>query len=497
MANAFTPVLDSLMSSYPMTLLHASGNHVGLPENQMGNSEVGHVTIGGGRIIPQDLVKISDSINNKSLFNNLRLTKLILNLETTNTDLHLIGLCSDGGVHSHINHLLDLINFLKDKSINNIYIHVITDGRDTNPYSGIDFIKQISVYIEKISNIRIATIMGRYYAMDRDSRWSRIEKAYNILINNHSISPLNPINFIQDQYNNSFSDEFIVPTRISKGNIKSHDSILFFNYRSDRMRQLLQALVKDDFKGFIRNKIVDLNILTFTKYDNSLSVYEIFEPNSVNNFLGEIISKNRLKQFRIAETEKYAHVTYFFNGGVEEPFRKIGEDRELVPSPKVSTYDLVPEMSADDLTSSVIKALDKKTYSLIIINYANPDMLGHTGNYNAAIKAMEIIDQSIGKLVDTIGKYKGLLIITADHGNVEYMIDANNKPHTSHTTNLVPFILIESEKNKISGHGGQVKLKSNGSLADIAPTILDIMGLKQPIEMTGKSLIHKPDYEIL
>nr|YP_010337362.1 phosphoglycerate mutase [Pulvinaster venetus]UNJ16947.1 phosphoglycerate mutase [Pulvinaster venetus] len=492
--NASTPILDSLINNYPMTFLHASGEYVGLPKNQMGNSEVGHVSIGGGRIIPQDLVKISNAIEDKSFFLNNQLISIFEKLEINQNSLHLIGLCSDGGVHSHIAHLFALINFATRYRLQNIYIHIITDGRDTNPFSAINFVNTISKYINDALNINIVTIMGRYYAMDRDSRWARTEQAYNILINDDNFIPTTPAEYISKNYDNSISDEFILPIRVNKGAIKSGDAIIFFNYRPDRMRQLVQAFAKDNFKGFTRNLIQNLNIATFTQYDSSLPVSVIFKPNLLNNFLGEIVSQHSLKQLRISETEKYAHVTYFFNGGVEEPFS--GEDRELIASPKVATYDLAPEMSSDELTRSVIKALEKNYYSLIIINYPNPDMLGHTGNYKAALNAMEIVDECIGKLVDAVGKANGLLIITADHGNIECMLDEKNQPHTSHTTNLVPFLFIEGEQNRVNAHGGKVKLRSNGSLVDIAPTILDIMNLGKPQEMTGISLIEESNYEL-
>lgn len=321
--NASTPILDSLINNYPMTFLHASGEYVGLPKNQMGNSEVGHVSIGGGRIIPQDLVKISNAIEDKSFFLNNQLISIFEKLEINQNSLHLIGLCSDGGVHSHIAHLFALINFATRYRLQNIYIHIITDGRDTNPFSAINFVNTISKYINDALNINIVTIMGRYYAMDRDSRWARTEQAYNILINDDNFIPTTPAEYISKNYDNSISDEFILPIRVNKGAIKSGDAIIFFNYRPDRMRQLVQAFAKDNFKGFTRNLIQNLNIATFTQYDSSLPVSVIFKPNLLNNFLGEIVSQHSLKQLRISETEKYAHVTYFFNGGVEEPFRAV------------------------------------------------------------------------------------------------------------------------------------------------------------------------------
>nr|YP_009369877.1 2 3-bisphosphoglycerate independent phosphoglycerate mutase [Boldia erythrosiphon]ARO90565.1 2 3-bisphosphoglycerate independent phosphoglycerate mutase [Boldia erythrosiphon] len=492
--NANTPVLNALLSNYPVTFLHCSGKHVGLPDKQMGNSEVGHVTMGGGRIIPQDLVKIAISIEDYSFFSNPVLHKACKKVEHNDSSLHIIGLCSNGGVHSHIDHLFSLIDLARQKLVKRVCLHIITDGRDTPPFSGINFVERISNYIKEDNHINIVTITGRYYAMDRDSRWARTEQAYNIFTNDENTILIDPVELIAQYYNKSISDEFIVPSRVNKGAIKSGDAIIFFNYRPDRMRQLAQAFSKSNFKGFSRERISDLLVITFTQYDSLLDIPFVFKPNKLTNFLGEIVSKNNLKQFRIAETEKYAHVTYFFNGGIEEPF--LGEDRELVPSPKVATYDITPAMSALQVTQKVIKALEKNCYSLIIINYANPDMLGHTGNYEATIAAMETVDKCIGQLLENISKFNGLLILTADHGNAECMLDENNNPHTSHTNNRVPFLLIEGEMNKITGHGGQVHLKKEGSLIDIAPTILDILKLQKPLEMTGTSLIELASYEI-
>nr|YP_010337171.1 phosphoglycerate mutase [Pseudoerythrocladia kornmannii]QUE28252.1 pgmA [Pseudoerythrocladia kornmannii]UNJ16756.1 phosphoglycerate mutase [Pseudoerythrocladia kornmannii] len=492
--NASTPILDSLLNHYPTTFLEASGESVGLPEGQVGNSEVGHTTIGAGRVIRQELVRISKSIQDKSFFQNKILIKTCLCLEKTQKSLHLVGLCSDGGVHSHIDHLLALIQLTQAYNLPAVYIHFIADGRDTGQYSATSFLDKIHNQINNLDNVHIATITGRYYAMDRDCRWNRTEESYNTLTQNIKIQNLTAKEVINTFYEKGISDEFLPPTRIKAGAIEEGDGLIFFNYRPDRMRQLLQSFAKPKFKGFQRDLIANIQIATFTQYVSSLPISIIFPPNQLNNFLGEIVSKKFLKQFRISETEKYAHVTYFFNGGVEEPF--FGEDRELISSPKVATYDLTPEMSAEEITNSLIRALNKKCYSFIVVNYANPDMLGHTGNLQATIKAMEIVDQQIGLLLDAVSRVNGTLLLTADHGNAECMYDVLGKPHTSHTINQVPFICIEGEGNKITGHGAAVVLRQNGSLADIAPTILDLLELPQPVEMTGKSLISPVFYDV-
>nr|BED43117.1 phosphoglycerate mutase [Pyropia sp. Myanmar_A]BED43314.1 phosphoglycerate mutase [Pyropia sp. Myanmar_B]BED43511.1 phosphoglycerate mutase [Pyropia sp. Myanmar_C] len=493
---AKTPTIDSLIDAYPNTLLTASGQEVGLPEGQMGNSEVGHTTIGGGRIIQQDLVKIGNSIIDKSFFNNSQLNSACEHANYNQASLHLIGLCSNGGVHSHINHLLALIDLADSKQILNLYIHLITDGRDTSSNSAKYFIKVVEDYIKHKKFATISTICGRYYAMDRDFRWSRTQAAYNIFtsINSKNANePINYIDLIDYYYNRGISDEFIPPSRINVGSIQNNDAIIFFNFRPDRMRQIVQSFVQKPFNCFDTKSLKNLYVVTFTNYDESLNTGIAFQPQVLNNFLGEVLYKHGLKQFRVSETEKYAHVTYFFNGGTEEPFP--GEDRELVSSPSVTTYDLSPDMSAELVTQKSITAINKAIYSCIIINYANADMLGHTGKLKQTIQSIETVDKCITKLFDAVIKINGTLIITADHGNAECMFTDEGNPCTSHTTNLVPLILIEGEKESISGHGGQVKLRDNGSLADIAPTILDILHLKKPKEMTGRSLIVNSKYE--
>jgi len=423
---ASTPTIDKLWKKYPHTLLNASGKDVGLPKKQMGNSEVGHTTIGAGRIINQDLVRISKSIEDQTFFHDLTIHKAFIKAYSNQRKIHLIGLCSDGGVHSHINHLIALIKIAQTYKKTETCIHIITDGRDTKPNKAKDFIKVILHYIKDHQHIHICTISGRYYSMDRDCRWTRTEKAYNILINNTINNTTNPLDVINKNYQEGITDEFITPTRIYKGNIENNDSIIYFNFRPDRIRQILHAFAKKSFKGFNVKSIHNINFTTFTQYDSSLALEVVFPPQPKNLFLGEIISQHNLKQLRLAETEKYAHVTYFFNGGREEPFP--GEDRELIASPQVETYDLAPQMSAYNLTESVIKAIKKNIYHLIIINYANPDMVGHTGNLHATIEAVSVIDQCIKKLVEQVKIAQGTLIITADHGNAEYMLDQENKP---------------------------------------------------------------------
>nr|YP_009391389.1 phosphoglycerate mutase [Platysiphonia delicata]ARW59533.1 phosphoglycerate mutase [Platysiphonia delicata] len=481
---AKTPTMDYLWKNYPHTLLSASGQSVGLPKNQMGNSEVGHTTIGSGRIINQDLVRIDKSIENKQFFQNKTIHDTCRIIKENNSKLHIIGLCSNGGVHSHIKHLKALVELVVEYK-NEVCLHLITDGRDTAPKIAISFLNEIQELIKNFSNVKICTISGRYYSMDRDCRWSRTEKFYKILTEDNSTynkKDLNYTEIIKTYYQDEISDEFIPPTRIKPGKISDNDGIIFFNFRPDRIRQLLHCLAKENFKGFTTKKLVNLTLTTFTEYDSSLNIPQAFPAEYKKNFLGEIISNAGLKQLRLAETEKYAHVTYFFNGGAEEPFP--GEDRELIPSPKVETYDLKPQMSAYEITNSLINAINKNIYDIIIVNYANPDMIGHTGNMKATRQAIEVIDNCINKIIDTVKEKKGTLVITADHGNADLMLDKENKPCKSHSTNLVPFIVMET-KNDIFIN----KLKKHGSLADIAPTILNILELKAPAEMDGKSLV--------
>lgn len=493
-ALAKTPVMDSLLEVYPQTLINASGKAVGLPNGQMGNSEVGHLNIGAGRVVPQELVRISDAVEDGSIFQDSTLKEICHNVIKSEGKLHLMGLCSDGGVHSHIDHLLGLLDLAKLHGVSEVCVHVITDGRDTNPNDGINYVKTIEEYIAKIGVGKIVTVCGRYHAMDRDRRWDRVKKAYDLYTIDGTGDGRTAVQVIEDSYKENINDEFIEPTRIAQGAVESGDGVIFYNFRPDRARELCYAFTMDDFKGFERKKIENLHFVTFTQYDPNLPVKVVFEPQLLTNILGEVIANAGLKQFRTSETEKYPHVTYFFNGGLEQPLE--GEDRELVQSPMVSTYDKAPAMSAVELTQVASKAINKGIYAFVVINYANPDMVGHTGKLEEAKSAIETVDNCLGKLLRAINQVGGTVLITADHGNAEYMKDENGNPWTAHTTNQVPFILVEGEGRKIIGHGGNVKLRENGKLADIAPTILDILQLPKPQEMTGESLIKKSEYEV-
>ncbi|BAQ63014.1 2,3-bisphosphoglycerate-independent phosphoglycerate mutase [Geminocystis sp. NIES-3708] len=493
-ALAKTPVMDSLLEVYPNTLINASGKAVGLPNGQMGNSEVGHLNLGAGRVVPQELVRISDAVEDGSIFKNPVLEEVCHSVLQSKGKLHLMGLCSDGGVHSHVDHLLGLLDLAKLQGISDVCVHVITDGRDTNTQVGVNYVKAIEEHIKKIGIGKIVTVCGRYYAMDRDRRWDRIKKAYDLYTNEDQGDGRSALQVIEDSYEQNINDEFIEPTRIAKGAVNSGDGVIFYNFRPDRARQICYAFTMDDFNGFEREKIDNLSFVTFTQYDPSLPVKVAFEPQQLTNILGEVIANAGLKQFRTSETEKYPHVTYFFNGGLEQPLE--GEDRELVQSPMVSTYDKAPAMSAEELTMVGSKAIAKRIYSFIVINYANPDMVGHTGKLDKAQQAIETVDTCVGKLLSAINQVGGTAIITADHGNAEYMKDEDGNPWTAHTTNQVPFILVEGEGRKIIGHGGNVQLRENGKLADIAPTILEILQLPKPKEMTGESLIQKSEYQV-
>lgn len=493
-ASAKTPIFDSLKTAYPNTLIRTSGKDVGLPDGQMGNSEVGHLNLGAGRIVPQELVRISDAVEDGSLFHNGDLSDICEKVRSSGKKLHLVGLCSEGGVHSHLLHLFGLLDLAKLNAIGDVCIHVITDGRDTTPKEANSVISKIQAHIAKVGIGRIATISGRYYAMDRDRRWDRVKKAYDIMTTEEAIDRRSATEVIEGFYAQDITDEFIPPTRIAPGAVEPGDGIIFFNFRPDRARQLVYAFVRPDFAGFERELITPLQVVTFTQYDPNLDVKVAFKPQNLTNILGEVIAEKGLRQFRTAETEKYPHVTYFFNGGLEIPFE--GEERKLIQSPMVATYDRAPAMSAEEVTESVCEAVAEGVYSLIVVNYANPDMVGHTGNLDAAIEAIETVDRCLGKLIETIGKAGGTTLITADHGNAEYMKDENGNPWTAHTTNPVPFILLEGEKRKIPGHGTEVKLRDDGRLADVAPTILEILNLPQPKEMTGISLIQPAGFEV-
>ncbi len=485
---ANTPIMDALLHAYPNTLISASGSDVGLPDGQMGNSEVGHLTIGSGRIIQQELVRITNIIKNNKLNKVTELEKLAIKLKNNNGTLHITGLCSDGGVHSHIDHLLGLIRWASDKGLKKLAIHVITDGRDTPSQSACKYLTQIQDCIDQHGVGEIASICGRYWVMDRNLLWDRTKKAYlNFTDPNLLPEKTTPEKYIKESYDQNITDEFIEPARLTENFLKNGDALISFNFRPDRARQIIKSLSEDNFNEFKREFKPKLDILTFTQYEANLPVKIAFPPESLNNFIGQIVSENGLKQYRTAETEKYPHVTYFFNGGVEIPLP--GEERHLIPSPRVATYDMAPEMSAKELTISCSNAIRSGKYSFIVINFANPDMVGHTGNMNAAIKAIETVDECIGKIVDATGEMGGSILITADHGNAEVMKGSNGEPWTAHTTNKVPLIFIEGEKRKIPNLGNEISLRDNAGLSDIAPTILQLLNLPVPKEMTGKSLI--------
>jgi 2,3-bisphosphoglycerate-independent phosphoglycerate mutase len=486
-AQAKTPNIDSLWAAYPHTLIDTSGRAVGLPDGQMGNSEVGHLNIGAGRIVPQELVRISDAVKDGSILENPALVKVCEDVKERQSKLHLLGLCSDGGVHSHVDHLIGLLQLAREQNLTEVCLHVITDGRDTDPRDGLLAVQKIEDAIAEIGVGKIVTVSGRYYALDRDNRWDRVKLAYDVMTQAGEGNGETATTLLKNSYAQDKTDEFINPTRIAPGAIESGDGVIFFNFRPDRSRQLTSALVNPKFTGFIRTQITPLTVATFTQYDSTLPVLVAFEPQQLQNLLGETIAERGLQQFRVAETEKYAHVTYFFNGGREQPLA--GEDRELIPSPQVSTYDRAPAMSAATVTNVVLSAIAKQKYALIVVNYANPDMVGHTGKMEPTIQAIETVDACMGKLLEGVGKVGGTTIITADHGNAEYMCDEAGNPWTAHTTSQVPFILIEGEGRQLQGHGTDVLLREDGKLADIAPTILEILQIPQPVEMTGKSMV--------
>jgi len=488
--SAHTPIMDSLWHAYPHTLINASGSDVGLPEGQMGNSEVGHLTIGSGRIIQQELVRISNVVKNGQLENIHDLKEMAASLKKKNSTLHIMGLCSDGGVHSHIDHLLGLIKWASDNNIKKVAIHIITDGRDTPAKSASKFLNQIESCIKKFNTGKIASICGRYWIMDRNHLWERTEKAYaNLTDPNIKVTDISPADYIKNSYDKNITDEFIEPIRISENHLKDGDSLICFNFRPDRARQIIKSLSEKDFSEFERKIFPNLDLVTFTQYDSSFPVKVAFPPESLNNFIGQVVSENGLKQYRTAETEKYPHVTYFFNGGVEIPLP--GEERHLIPSPRVPTYDMEPAMSAEELSISCTKAIKSGNYAFIVINFANPDMVGHTGNMNATIKAIETVDKCMGQIVNATGEMGGSILITADHGNAELMKGPSGEPWTAHTINKVPLIFIEGEKRKIPNMGNEIYLRDNAGLADIAPTLLQLLNLPIPKEMTGKSLINE------
>ena len=482
---ANTPNIDKLMKTCPTTQIYTSGMQVGLPDGQMGNSEVGHTNIGAGRIVYQELTKITKSIEDGDFFSIPELVEAIENCKKNHSKLHILGLLSDGGVHSHIRHLFALLELAKRKDFEDVYVHCFLDGRDTPPASGESYIAKLEEKMKEKGVGKIASISGRFYAMDRDKRWQRVQKCYDALVNGKGNKAGSSIKAIEDSYQKEVFDEFVEPTVIYSGDspvatIQNNDSVIFFNFRPDRAREITRTLVDPDFKEF-ETKKMKLYFVCFRQYDETIPNVEIaFKLETLKNTFGEYISNLGLTQLRIAETEKYAHVTFFFNGGEEKQYP--GEDRILVPSPKVETYDMQPEMSAEEVTVKVVEAIKSGKYNVIILNYANPDMVGHTGSLEAAIKAIEKIDDCVQRVVDAVKEQGGELLITADHGNAEQMIDyKTGEPHTAHTTNPVPLILVGKD---------DVKLKS-GKLADIAPTMLDMMGIEKPEQMTGNSLIEK------
>ena len=482
---AKTPNMDKYLSQYPNTVIHASGMDVGLPEGQMGNSEVGHTNIGAGRIVYQELTRITKSIEDGDFFENEALLAAVENCKKNNSALHFMGLLSDGGVHSHIKHLYGLLELAKKNGLDKVYVHCFMDGRDVSPTSGADFVEAL---VEKMRNIgigKIATVMGRYYAMDRDNRWERVEKAYRAMVFAEGNKDISAVNAVKKSYNDGVTDEFIVPTVITDdngdalGKISENDSVVFFNFRPDRAREITRTIVDAEFNGFER-EFFNTHLVCMTQYDASMPNVDVaFKPQSLVNTFGEYISQKGLRQLRIAETEKYAHVTFFFNGGVESVYN--GEDRALINSPKVATYDLQPEMSAYEVTDEVVKRIESGEYDVIVLNFANCDMVGHTGVFEAAVKAVETVDECLGRTIDAINKMGGVALVTADHGNADQMLDyATNDVFTAHTTNVVPLVMIGEES------GAKLKV---GRLADLAPTMLDLMGLEKPAEMTGESLL--------
>jgi 2,3-bisphosphoglycerate-independent phosphoglycerate mutase len=488
---ACPPVMNALWQAYPHTLIQASGGDVGLPDGQMGNSEVGHLTIGSGRIIRQELVRISKAVKEGGLADNPALNALADRLLEEGGSLHLVGLCSDGGVHSHISHLGGLLLWAAGRGLRDVHIHAITDGRDTPPQSAIAFLDQIDAQIKAAGVGHISTLCGRYWAMDRDNRWDRTERAYRLLTEPAEASLLTAQQAVTAAYAAGIHDEFIEPLRLGPGVVGRGDGLICFNFRPDRGRQLMRALALERFEDFPRQRLTPLHLVTFTQYEAGLPVAVAFPPESLDGLLGQVVSEHGLLQLRTAETEKYPHVTYFLNGGIEQPFP--GEDRHLVPSPRVATYDQSPEMSADLLTESCIASIKKGIYSLIVINYANPDMVGHTGQMEATKAAIATVDRCVGQLVEATNRKGGTVLITADHGNAEMMETKEGRPWTAHTTNPVPVILVEGEKRKLPGRGAHALLRSGGGLADIAPTLLEILGLPQPARMTGCSLIEPAD----
>ena len=486
---AKTPVMDQLMKQYPFVKGNASGMAVGLPDGQMGNSEVGHLNMGAGRIVYQELTRITKSIQDGDFFDIPAFKEAVANCKKYDSSLHMYGLVSDGGVHSHITHIYGLLELAKREGLEKVYVHCFLDGRDTPPASGKDFVAQLEDKMAEIGVGKVATVAGRYYAMDRDKNWDRVQKAYVALTKGQGVPAASAIGGLQASYDQEKYDEFVMPMVVMENGapvatIKDHDSIIFYNFRPDRAREITRAFCDNDFAGFEREKKLDLVYVCFTDYDETIANKLVaFHKESITNTFGEFLAANHMTQARIAETEKYAHVTFFFNGGIEEPNE--GEDRILVNSPKeVATYDLKPEMSAPEVCNKLVEAIKSGKYDVIIINFANPDMVGHTGVEEAAVKAIETVDGCVGQAVDAVKEMGGVMFICADHGNAEQLVDyGTGEPWTAHTTNPVPFILVNADP--------AYKLREGGCLADIAPTLIELMGMEQPEEMTGKSLLVK------
>ena len=480
---AKTPNLDKLFETCPHTLIGASGMDVGLPDGQMGNSEVGHTNIGAGRVVYQELTRITKSISDGDFFQNEALCGAVENCKKNGSALHLMGLLSDGGVHSHNKHLYGLLELAKRAGLEKVYVHCFMDGRDVPPSSGKEYVEELMAKMKEIGVGKIASVMGRYYAMDRDNRWDRVEKAYAAMVYGEGETAECPVCAMEKSYAADVTDEFVVPVVCDKdGCIRENDSVIFFNFRPDRAREITRTLVDPDFAGFERrNGFFPLYFVCMTQYDAAMpNVHVAFKPQSLANTFGQYISDHGLTQLRIAETEKYAHVTFFFNGGVEAPCKN--EDRALIASPKVATYDLKPEMSAYEVTDELLTRLDSGKYDVVILNFANCDMVGHTGVFEAAVSAVEAVDTCLGKVVDKILSMGGRALITADHGNADQMYEPDGSPFTAHTTNPVPLLLVGD---------GTHTLKEGGRLADLAPTMLEMLGLPQPAEMDGKSLLTK------
>ena len=478
-----TPVMDMLKEQYPFVKGNASGMAVGLPDGQMGNSEVGHLNMGAGRIVYQELTRITKEIEDGDFFKNEALLKAVKNAKENDSALHLFGLLSDGGVHSHLTHVFGLLELARKEGLSKVFVHCFLDGRDTPPASGKGYVEQLCDKMKELGVGQVASVMGRYYAMDRDNRWDRVELAFNAMTKGEGVQAECPAAAVEASYKEEKTDEFVMPTVIVKdgkpvGTIQDKDSVIFFNFRPDRAREITRALHDEDFPYFARPEGArPVNYVCMTQYDATITAPVAFPPEEIKDTLGEVLAQHGLHQLRIAETEKYAHVTFFFNGGVEAP--NANEERILIPSPKVATYDLQPEMSAEEVTQALLAELDKDKFDAIILNFANPDMVGHTGVLSAAITAMEKVDDCAGRIVRKVLSLGGSVCITADHGNLEKMAESDGSPNTAHTTNPVPFILVSKEQHKLH----------NGILADIAPTLLQLLDIKQPAAMTGKTLI--------